>query len=70
MNKRQNEIDEYIGYVKEELVENYNVSEEKAIFLIKEFQLQELFDRHGSIVSHYSPEEFAETIYERNKQSK
>ncbi|MBT2569334.1 hypothetical protein [Planococcus sp. ISL-110] len=66
MNERQKDIEEFIGYVKEDLMEIYSVSNEEATMLIKDFKLQELFNRHGSIAAHYSPEAYAHMIYERS----
>lgn len=67
MNERQKDIEEFIGYVKEDLMEIYNVTDDKATRLITDFNLQELFNKHGSIVAHYSPEEYAHLAYERSK---
>lgn len=66
MNERQKNIQEFIGYVKEDLMEFYNVTNEEATTLITDFELHELFNKHGSIVAHYSPEEYAHMIYERS----
>lgn len=67
MSEQQKDIQEFIGYVKEDLIEIYNVSNEEAATLIKDFKLQELFNKHGSIVAHYSPEEYTHMIYEHSK---
>lgn len=67
MNEQQKDIEEFIGFVKEDLMEIYNVTNEEATMLIKDFNLQELFDKHGSITAHYSTEEYAHTIYEHSK---
>ena len=66
MNERQKEIEEFIGYIKEDLMEIYNVSTEEATMLTKDFKLRELFNKHGSIVAHYSPEDYSHMIYERS----
>lgn len=66
MNERQKEINEFIGFVKEDLMEIYNVTNEEAITLIKDFKLQELFNKHGSITAHYSTEEYSYMINERS----
>lgn len=66
MNERQKEIEEFIDFVKEDLMDFYNVSTEEATKLINDFKLQELFNKHGSIVAHYSPEEYAHMAYERS----
>ena len=67
MNERQEDIEEFISYVKEDLMEIYNVSNEEATTLIEDFKLQELFNKHGSITAHYSTEEYAHLAYEHSK---
>ncbi|MGM0899208.1 MAG: hypothetical protein ACQEV0_14970 [Bacillota bacterium] len=66
MSEQQNDIEEFIGYVKEDLMEIYNISNEEATTLIEDFKLQELFNKHGSITAHYSTEEYAHMAYERS----
>ena len=59
------EIEEFIGYVKEELMEEYSLSEDKSSLLIKKSDLRYLLEKHGTLAMHYSPETWAEIIFRR-----
>ena len=62
--KQQKEINEFINYVRDDLMEIYQVDKEKADSLIHNYKLKRLIDKHGELVAHYPSEELARMVFE------
>lgn len=59
------EIEEFISYIREDLMEIYNVSAEDATTLLNNFKIRELIEKHGEQVAHYPTEELAKMVYKK-----
>ena len=70
MNEQQKEIEEFIGIIKEDLMEIYNITSKQANSLIENFKLRGLIDKHGELVAHYPSQELAKMAFEKSKVGK